>query len=86
MSLGPQACFRGTRLEHVNTKNLSSNPYHNHTRRKMLTQLPAEIANHIVEYLGFEDIRSIVRVCFAFRLPAQLRLFRTIDIGSDPYT
>ena len=49
----------------------------------MFAQLPFEIVDHIVGYLDFEDVRSIACVCSAFRPPAQLRLFRTIDIGPD---
>ena len=70
-------------------KDLISNPYHNHTHRQMFAQLPFEIVDHIVEYLDFEDIRTIARVCSVFRLPAQLRLFRTILIRSNarqPYS
>ena len=50
----------------------------------MFTQLPLEIIDHIFEYLCFKDIRSIACVCSAFRLPGQLRLFRTIYIRTDP--
>ena len=57
---------------------------HNHTQRQMSAQLPIEIVDHIVGYLDFEDIRSIARVCSAFRLPAQRRLFRTIKIVPGP--
>ena len=46
----------------------------------MLTQLPFEIVDHIIGYLDFRDVRSIARVCSVFRVPAQLRLFRTIEI------
>ena len=46
----------------------------------MFTQLPSEIIQYIFEYLSFKDIRSIACVCSAFRLPGQLRLFRTIHI------
>ena len=49
----------------------------------MFAQLPLEIVDHIVGYLDFEDVRSIARVCSAFRLPAQFRLFRAIHIISD---
>ena len=49
----------------------------------MPAQLPFEIVEHIVEYLDVEDVRSIARVCSAFRLPAQLRLFKTIRIISN---
>ena len=45
----------------------------------MLTQLPFEIVDHIVGYLDFGDVRSIARVCSAFQLPAQLRLFKYIQ-------
>ena len=51
----------------------------------MLAQLPFEIVDHIVEYLDFNGLRSIARVCSAFRLPAQLRLFRSVHIRSDPH-
>jgi hypothetical protein len=51
----------------------------------MLTQLPLEIIDHIFGYLDFDDLRSIACVCSAFRLPAQLRLFRTIRIASKIY-
>ena len=51
----------------------------------MFAQLPFEIVEHIVEYLDFKDVGSIARVCSAFRLPAQLRLFRTIRIASNAY-
>ena len=68
---------------HVNTKNLISNPYHNHTHRRMLEQLPLEIVDDIIEYLDFEDVRSIARVCSAFRVPAQGRLFRTIQFAPN---
>ena len=56
----------------------------------MLAQLPYEIIDYIIEYLDFGDVRSIARVCSTFRLPAQLRLFRTIHTdarihkGGDP--
>ena len=50
----------------------------------MRAQLPFETVDHIVGYLDIEDIRSIARVCSAFRLPAQLRLFRTIKIVPGP--
>ena len=46
----------------------------------MFTQLPLEIIDRIFEYLSFKDMRSIACVCSAFRLPGQLRLFRTIHI------
>ena len=46
----------------------------------MIGQLPFEIFDHIIGYLDFEDVRSIARVCSVFRVPAQLRLFRTIEI------
>ncbi len=46
----------------------------------MLAQLPLEIVDHILGYLDFEGVRSIARVCSAFRLPAQLRLFKNIRI------
>ena len=49
----------------------------------MLTRLPLETIYHIFEYLGFEDIRSIACVCSAFRLPSQLRLFKTIRIQKE---
>ena len=69
----------------MDTKGSISNRYrHNPTRRQMCAQLPFEIVDHIVGYLDFEDIRSITRVCSAFQLPAQLRLFRTIKIVSGP--
>ena len=51
----------------------------------MTTPLPFEIVEVIVEYLDFEDVRSIARVCSMFQLPAQLRLFRTIQIVSSAY-
>ena len=51
----------------------------------MLAQIPVEIVGYVVGYLNFEDLRSIARVCSVFRLPAQLRLFRTIRIISDPF-
>ena len=53
-------------------------PDHNHRHRQMLAQLPYEIVDHIIGYLDFKDVRSIARVCSAFRVPAQLRLFRSI--------
>ena len=46
----------------------------------MLTRLPFEIVDHIIEYLDFEDIPSIARVSSTFRVPAQLRLFKTTHI------
>jgi hypothetical protein len=46
----------------------------------MLAKLPLEIIDGILGYLDFEDIRSIARVCSAFRLPAQLLLFKIIHI------
>ena len=49
----------------------------------MLTRLPLETIYHIFEYLDFEDIRSIACVCSAFRLPGQLRLFKTIRIQKE---
>ena len=52
----------------------------------MFTQLPSEIIDYILEYLGFKDVRSIACVCSAFRLSGQLRLFRTIYIRTDPDT
>jgi hypothetical protein len=51
----------------------------------MLTQIPLEIIDLIFGYLDFGDIRSIARVCSAFRPPAQLRLFRTIRIATKTY-
>ena len=48
----------------------------------MLAQLPFEVVDQIVGYLDSGDVRSIARVCSAFRLPAQLRLFRTVT--TDP--
>ena len=50
----------------------------------MLEQLPIEIVDHIIEYLDFEDVRSIARVRSTFRVLAQQRLFRTIHIVPDP--
>ena len=58
-------------------------PNHNHTHRQMFAQLPFETVDHIVGYLDFKDVRTIARVCSAFRLPAQLRLFRAIRTVSD---
>ena len=49
----------------------------------MFAQLPFEIVDHIVGYLDIKDVRSIARVCSAFRLPAQLRLFRAIRFASS---
>ena len=46
----------------------------------MLAQLPFEMVDHIIGYLDFRDLRSIACVCSVFRVPAQLRLFRTIRI------
>ncbi len=46
----------------------------------MLAQLPFEIVDHIIGYLDFNHLRSVARVCTAFRVPAQLRLFKTIQI------
>ena len=51
----------------------------------MLAQLPFEIVDHILEYIGFNDLRSIARVCSAFRLPTQLRLFRSVYLRPDPH-
>ena len=51
----------------------------------MAALLPFEIVENIVEYLDFEDVRSIARVCSAFQLPARLRLFRTIRIISNAH-
>ena len=51
----------------------------------MLAQLSFEIADRIVEYLDFNSVRSIARVCSAFRLPAQLRLFKSIRIISNAH-
>ncbi len=65
-------------------RNLILNPYHSHTHRPMVARLPFEIVDHIVGYLDVEDVRSIARVCSAFRLPAQIRLFSSIDIASSP--
>ena len=48
----------------------------------MFAQLPFEIVDDIVKYLDFNSVRSIACVCSAFRLPAQLRLFRTVQIVS----
>ena len=66
----------------MNTKDLFSNPPQPHAQQ-MFAQLPFEIVDHIVGELAFEDVRSIARVCSAFRLPAQIRLFRTIKV-KDP--
>ena len=52
--------------------------------QQMVAQLPFEIVDHIIGYLDFEDVRSIARVCSAFRLPAQIRLFRTIYTYARP--
>ena len=68
----------------MNTKNPISNHYHNHTRKQMLALLPFEIVDHVVGYLDFGDVRSIACVCSALRLPGQVRLFRTINIGFYP--
>ena len=70
----------------MNTKNPFSNPYHNHNPRQMFAQLPFEIVDHIVGYLAFKDVRSIAHVCSAFRLPAQVRLFRTIQVLAGSFT
>ena len=51
----------------------------------MLAQLPFETVDHIVAYLDFNDVRSIARVCSAFRVPAQLRLFRNVQIMSKAH-
>ena len=51
----------------------------------MLAQLPFEIVDHIVEYLDLNAVRSIACVCSALRLPAQLRLFRSVKIISNPH-
>ena len=54
----------------------------------MLAQLPFEIVDHIVEYLDLNTVHSIACVCSALRLPAQRRIFRTVQIVSyynDPY-
>ena len=59
-----------------------SNPTTTTTRGQMLAQLPFEIVDHIVGYLDLNDVRSTARVCSAFRLPARLRLFRTVQIES----
>ena len=48
----------------------------------MLTQLPVEIIDQVIECLSPEDIRAIACVCSALRPPAQVRLFRTICIRS----
>jgi len=71
------------RTIHVQTWDVSRESWrnvnnHNHTLGQMFAHLPLEIVVHMVDYLYFEDIRSIACVCSAFRLPTQLLLFRTI--------
>jgi hypothetical protein len=46
----------------------------------MLTQLPSEIVDDILEYLPLSDIRLITALCSALRPRAQLRLFKGILI------
>ena len=52
----------------------------------MAAQLPFEIVEDIIEYLDFEDVRSIARVCSVFQLPARLQLFGTIWIVCNTYS
>ena len=49
----------------------------------MLLQLPYEIVDNIIGYLDFKNLRSIAPVCSAFRVPAQLRLFRSIQFSPN---
>ena len=72
-------------MEACEHKEPDPKPDHNRTHKQMLAQLPLEIVDQIVGYLDFEDVRSIACVCSAFRLPAQLRLFRTIKTDAGIY-
>ena len=67
----------GSDVPVLETKHLLSIPYHSDTHKRMLAQLPFEIVDDIVEYLGFEDLLSIARVSSAFLVPARRQLFRT---------
>ena len=49
----------------------------------MFAQAPFEVVDQIVGYLDIKDVRSIARVCSAFRLLAQLQLFRVIELQAD---